>query len=75
MRVCVCVCVSYHMFSVFQISIPEEVGTVSLPIIRAQGKLGTVSVEWRTIDGTARSSAKSPPDFVVSLIFIPFVVL
>ncbi|KAK2144319.1 hypothetical protein LSH36_768g01003 [Paralvinella palmiformis] len=48
-----------------EISIPEEVGTVSLPIIRAQGKLGTVSVEWRTIDGTARSSAKSPPDFVL----------
>ena len=48
-----------------QISVREEVNVVRLMVLRMQGMLGDVSVEFRTVDGTARSSGKSPPDFVV----------
>ena len=39
--------------------------SISLQVVRAQGLDGQVSVEWITIDGSARSSGKIPPDFVV----------
>ena len=39
---------------------------VSLLVVRAQGIVGEVSVEWRTMDGSARSSGKLQPDFLVS---------
>ena len=39
--------------------------SISLQVVRAQGLVGQVSVEWITMDGTARSSGKIPPDFVV----------
>ncbi|XP_048257204.1 adhesion G-protein coupled receptor V1-like isoform X2 [Haliotis rufescens] len=45
----------------------EEDRVASLLVVRAQGLIGEVSVEWRTIDGTARSSGKSPPDYIGSL--------
>ena len=57
-------CISY--FGVMlKLSVAEEVGSVTLTIVRAQGLLGEVTVEWRTIDGTARSTGKTPPDFRV----------
>jgi hypothetical protein len=34
-------------------------------VVRAQGLLGEVSVEWRTVDGTAKSAGKTPSDFEV----------
>jgi len=43
-------------------------GYVSLLVVRAQGVVGDVSVEWRTLDGTARSAGKLQPDFLVSII-------
>ena len=48
-----------------QMSVAEEVGVVTLLVVRAQGLLGEVTVEWRTQDGTARSSGKTPPDYEV----------
>ncbi|KAK7486800.1 hypothetical protein BaRGS_00021947, partial [Batillaria attramentaria] len=42
----------------------EEGGVVPLVVERAQGLLGSVSVEWRTIDRTAVSEGKIPPDYV-----------
>jgi hypothetical protein len=39
--------------------------TVTLLVARAQGLVGQISVEWTTVDGTARSSGKIPPDYVV----------
>jgi len=39
---------------------------VSVLVVRAQGVVGEVSVEWRTLDGSARSAGKLPPDFLVS---------
>ena len=45
---------------------PEEQGIIRLNVIRTQGVVGAVNVEWRTIDGTAISVGKSPPDYVVS---------
>jgi len=42
-------------------------GYVSLLVVRAQGVVGDVSVEWRTLDGTARSAGKLQPDFLVDI--------
>ena len=53
------------MLCLQQISVAEEVGVLSLLVVRAQGTLERVSVEWRTMEGTARSSGKTPPDFEV----------
>ena len=59
--------------------VSEESGSVSLLVVRAQGNIGTVTVEWRTSDGTAKSSGKVPPDYVVNkkltLNYILFVLL
>ena len=52
----------------FQVTVPEEAGTISLLVVRAGGLLGEVTAEWRTLDGTARSSGKTPPDFEVSCV-------
>ena len=49
---------------------PEETGTLSLLVVRAQGLLGEVSVEWRTVDGSARSAGKTPEDYTVRNIYI-----
>ncbi|XP_014663002.1 PREDICTED: G-protein coupled receptor 98-like [Priapulus caudatus] len=46
-----------------QIRTTEEIATLPITIERAQGLLGEISVEWRTVDGTAVSSGKVPPDF------------
>ena len=46
--------------------VTEESGVVRLLVVRAQGVVGEVSVEWRTVDGTAVSSGKTPPDYLVS---------
>ena len=35
-------------------------------MVRAQGLTGFVSVEYRTVDGTAKSVGKVPPDYLVS---------
>ena len=56
-----------------QVRVGEEGGIVPLVVERAQGTLGAVSVEWRTIDRTAVSEGKSPPDYVVGT--LPFVML
>ena len=34
-------------------------------VVRAQGTAGFVTVEWRTTDGTAKSSGISTPDYQV----------
>ena len=39
--------------------------SVSLLVVRGQGLVGPVTVEWTTVDGTALSSGKIHPDFVV----------
>lgn len=49
-----------------QVRVAEEAGSVRLLVVRAQGLVGEVTVEWRTIDGTAVSSGKTSPDYVVS---------
>ena len=49
------------------VRVREEDGMVDLLVVRAQGSLGQVQVEWRTIDGTALSAGKDPVDFVVKL--------
>ncbi|KAJ8304144.1 hypothetical protein KUTeg_017727 [Tegillarca granosa] len=41
----------------------EESGVVSLLVVRAQGTTGIVSVEWKTVDGTAKSAGKVPLDY------------
>ena len=56
-----------------QVRVGEEGGIVPLVVERAQGTLGAVAVEWRTIDRTAVSEGKSPPDYVVGT--LPFVML
>ena len=43
-----------------QISTRESAGTVTLYIVRAQGTLGTVGVEYLTVDGTATGTGGSP---------------
>ncbi|XP_069137444.1 adhesion G-protein coupled receptor V1-like isoform X2 [Argopecten irradians] len=35
------------------VTVSEESGSVSLMVVRAQGAMGVVSVEWRATDGTA----------------------
>ncbi|XP_022110249.1 G-protein coupled receptor 98-like isoform X2 [Acanthaster planci] len=47
-----------------RVQVTEEEGMVRLLVVRAQGLLGRVEVEWRTIDGTALSAGKDPVDFV-----------
>lgn len=59
--------------SQLQVRVGEEGGIVPLVVERAQGTLGAVSVEWRTIDRTAVSEGKSPPDYVVGT--WPFIAL
>lgn len=54
----------------FQIFVGEDAGTVPLVVERAQGVLGSISAEWRTLDRTAVSEGKSPPDYVVCNHFI-----
>lgn len=51
------------------LTVPEDVGVARLLVVRAQGLLGAVSLEWRTIDGTAVSAGKDPIDFQVSCYF------
>ena len=41
-------------------------GHVSLLVVRSQGVVNDVSVEWTTVDGSARSAGKLQPDFLVS---------
>ncbi len=52
--------------SIFQMSVEEEKGQVLLKVVRVQGVVGIVSVEWRTIDGTAVSQGKEKPDYQVN---------
>ncbi|XP_038076858.1 adhesion G-protein coupled receptor V1-like isoform X2 [Patiria miniata] len=47
-----------------RVRVREEEGMVRLLVVRAQGLLGEVQVEWRTIDGSALSAGKDPVDFV-----------
>lgn len=54
------------------LTVPEDVGVARLLVVRAQGLLGAVSLEWRTIDGTAVSAGKNPIDFMVSTCDISF---
>ena len=49
-----------------QVDVSAPAGYVSLIVVRAQGLVGDVSVEWRTVDGTARSAGILQPDFIVS---------
>ena len=50
------------------VAVPEEIGVMRLLVVRAQGLMGDITVEWRTVDGSAVSAGKEPIDFVVSLI-------
>jgi len=52
-----------------QVFVRPGAGFVSLMVVRAQGMVGVVSVEWRTMDGSARSVGKLQPDFLVSRYF------
>jgi len=45
--------------------VSENIGVLSLLVVRAQGILGFVSAEWKTVDGTAKSSGKVAFDYVV----------
>ena len=54
------------IYCVVQVSVSPGAGYVSLLVVRAQGIVGDVSVEWRTVDGSARSAGKLQPDFLVS---------
>jgi len=51
---------------VLQVDVSPSAGYVSLMVVRAQGLVSEVSIEWRTVDGTARSAGKLQPDFIVS---------
>ena len=51
--------------ALLQVRVGEEGGVVPLVVERAQGTLGPISVEWRTIDRTAVSEGKTPPYYVV----------
>lgn len=55
-------------YYVTKVYVGEEGGVVSLLVERAQGVVGAISVEWRTIDRTAISNGKIPPDYVVSFL-------
>ena len=59
--------------SVPEIFVDESDGTVTVYVVRAQGNLGTVSVEYITMDGNASSTGLGP-DYVPSadtLVFGP----
>ncbi|XP_041464132.1 adhesion G-protein coupled receptor V1-like [Lytechinus variegatus] len=45
-------------------TVREEEGVARLLVVRAQGLLGDITVEWRTVDGSAVSAGKNPIDFV-----------
>lgn len=46
--------------------VKEDSGIISLLVERAQGLIGNIDVEWKTDDGTAKSSGVQDPDYVVS---------
>lgn len=50
-----------------QVRVAEEAGIARLLVVRAMGYQGMITVEWRTTDGTAKSSGKTPVDYSVSL--------
>ncbi|CAH1797156.1 unnamed protein product [Owenia fusiformis] len=50
-----------------EVTVQEESVEVHLLVVRAQGLTGRVTVEWRTIDGTAKSAGKSPPDYIAGV--------
>lgn len=56
---------SIHCAWILQVLVDVGASTVSLLVVRAQGLVGQVSVEWTTVDGTALSSGKISPDYVV----------
>ena len=41
---------------------------MDLLVVRAQGLTGFVSVEYRTVDGSAKSVGKVPLDYLVSVL-------
>ncbi|XP_071965307.1 adhesion G-protein coupled receptor V1-like isoform X2 [Antedon mediterranea] len=49
---------------IVRVSVEEKAGFIQLLVVRAQGLLGPVAVEWSTLDGTAVSAGKDPIDFV-----------
>ena len=49
--------------------VAEESGVARLLVVRAMGYQGEITVEWRTTDGTAKSSGKSPVDYSVSFFY------
>ena len=51
-----------------QVSTSEESVTVTLHVIRTQGVVGDVKVEYRTLDGSAQATGKTPPDYQVGSI-------
>ncbi|XP_072038274.1 adhesion G-protein coupled receptor V1-like [Amphiura filiformis] len=51
-------------YEMVTMSVPEEIGVLTLLVVRAQGLMGDVTMEWRTIDGSAVSAGKEPIDFV-----------
>lgn len=61
----------YDVFYISQVRVAEESGVARLLVVRAMGYQGEISVEWRTTDGTAKSSGKTPIDYSVSFNFLP----
>ena len=51
-----------------QIQVSEGVGTLTILVERAQGLIGDVEVEWRTEDGTAKSTGINQRDYQVKRI-------
>ena len=49
--------------------VAEESGVARLLVVRAMGYQGEITVEWRTTDGTAKSSGKSPVDYSVRFFY------
>lgn len=49
-----------------EVSVDESDGTITVYVVRSQGNLGTVQVEYLTLDGTARSTGVRP-DYVSSV--------
>ena len=48
------------------LNVMEEDGTITLYVVRAQGTMGSISVEYQTVDGTATSlGARSDYDSIV----------
>lgn len=54
-----------------QISVNEEDGMLNLTVVRANGLVGVVSVEYRTVDGSAISSGLNK-DFVAAAGLLTF---